>query len=85
MILVVPDTINGLADLESKIVNYDLLRLTKGSFLKPTILTMPKFKLDKTISLKSSLIKVRASECRLIELNVKKFDFRWVLKICSIH
>ena len=67
MILVVPTAIEGLKQVEEKLVAMDLNSLLSEAYPKELNLTMPKFKLEQTLNLGSSLKKVGIEMRRMKE------------------
>ncbi|KAF2891296.1 hypothetical protein ILUMI_14877, partial [Ignelater luminosus] len=55
MILVLPNEIDGIEDLEKKLMNIDLSTLTKNTNRENVKVSLPKFKFDKTIELENVL------------------------------
>ncbi|KAF2886719.1 hypothetical protein ILUMI_19455 [Ignelater luminosus] len=61
MILVLPNEIDGIEDLEKKLMNIDLSTLTKNTNRENVKVSLPKFKFDKTIELENVLKEVSIS------------------------
>jgi len=58
MVVVVPDAIEGLPEIEARFADLDLNQILKEGRKREIILTMPKFKLEQTIELNDILQKV---------------------------
>lgn len=58
MVILLPNSIDGLKDLESKLNTFDMNSLASKFVERKTHLLMPKFKLESTLDLKDPLIKV---------------------------
>ncbi|XP_050309928.1 serine protease inhibitor 3/4-like isoform X4 [Anthonomus grandis grandis] len=58
MIVVLPDKVDGIADLESKLADYDLTRITQDMYQTEVSVTLPKFKIETTMQLNEPLQKL---------------------------
>ncbi|CAH1183104.1 unnamed protein product [Phaedon cochleariae] len=55
MIIILPNERNGIADLEAKLANTDLSRITENMYRPEVIVALPKFKIEQTIELNDPL------------------------------
>lgn len=58
MVLIVPEEIDGIKQLEEKIALVDLKTITSETYSREVNLTMPKFKLEQSLQLSEPLKKV---------------------------
>lgn len=58
MVLIVPNEIDGLKQIEEKLVRFDLNKLTENTQSAEVNLHMPKFKLEESLQLVEPLKKV---------------------------
>ncbi|XP_017767977.1 PREDICTED: antichymotrypsin-2-like isoform X7 [Nicrophorus vespilloides] len=55
MVVILPNKIDGIDELQQKLTNYDLSKLTEGLYNTDVILSLPKFKIESTIDLNDPL------------------------------
>lgn len=58
MIVILPNKINGLAELEEKLLKVDLTKITQDMSRPEVRVSLPKFKIESTIELNDPLSKV---------------------------
>lgn len=67
MVVILPDEKDGMKDLEAKLENTDLTKITEGTYSTLVNVALPKFKIETTIDMNSALDKVSKS--------IKSLDF----------
>lgn len=58
MIIILPNERNGIEELERKLANIDLTKITENMYRPEVIVSLPKFKIETTIHLNDPLAKV---------------------------
>lgn len=59
MIIILPNKRNGIAELEQKLVDVDLTKITENMYKPEVEVSLPKFKIETTMELKGPLSEVR--------------------------
>ncbi|KAJ3654866.1 hypothetical protein Zmor_014022 [Zophobas morio] len=62
MVIILPFERNGIAELEKKLATVDLAKITNELYNQQVTVALPKFKIEQTIDLKDSLIKLGLGE-----------------------
>ncbi|XP_017768978.1 PREDICTED: serine protease inhibitor 3/4-like isoform X3 [Nicrophorus vespilloides] len=55
LVVVLPNDVDGIEELEKKLINYDMSNLTKDNYKMEVELSLPKFKIETTIDLNQPL------------------------------
>lgn len=58
MIIILPNERNGIAELEQKLADVDLTKITENMYRPEVIVSLPKFKIETTMELKEPLVEV---------------------------
>lgn len=58
MIIILPNKRNGIAELEQKLADVDLTKITENMYRPEVVVSLPKFKIESTIQLNDPLAKV---------------------------
>ncbi|KAL3282250.1 hypothetical protein HHI36_005442 [Cryptolaemus montrouzieri] len=69
LVIILPDEIEGIKDVETKLENVDLSKIMEGSYKTNVELALPKFKIETTIPLKEPLAELGLGEIFSVKAN----------------
>lgn len=79
MVLVLPNSVNGIVKLEQKLLNVDLTTLTQNMYYDEVKLSLPKFKIETTMDLKPILKQVCiVNQYYFKQIEVWFYSWGWV-------